>query len=59
MAKIDRLLEIVKSANASDLHLIAGSVPMIRIDGQLEKTHHRQLSGEEIKQLIFIHIWAG
>jgi twitching motility protein PilT len=53
MAKIDRLLEIVKSANASDLHLIAGSVPMIRIDGQLEKTHHRQLSGEEIKQLIY------
>jgi twitching motility protein PilT len=52
MARIDRLLEIIRSANATDLHLVAGMVPMIRVDGQMEKTHHRQLSGEEIKQLI-------
>jgi len=53
MAKIDQLLEIVKAADASDLHLTAGSVPMIRVHGQLEKTRHRRLSDEEIKQLIY------
>ena len=53
MAKIDQLLEIVKSADATDIHLVGGSVPVIRVDGQLEKTRHRQLSGEEIKQLIY------
>jgi Tfp pilus assembly pilus retraction ATPase PilT len=31
--KIDDLLKIVKEASASDLHLGAGSVPMIRQNG--------------------------
>lgn len=53
MPKIDQLLKIVKTANASDLHLVAGSVPVIRVNGQLEKTRHRQLSSEEVKQLIY------
>jgi len=53
MAKIDELLKIVKSARASDLHLDAGSVPMIRLNGALEKTHHRILSTEDIKQLTY------
>lgn len=53
MAKIDQLLEIVKAANASDLHLVSGSVPMIRVHGELEKTRHRRLSDEDIKHLVF------
>jgi len=53
MPKIDRLLDIVKSANASDLHLVSGSVPIIRVDGRLEKTRHRHLSDDEIRQLLY------
>jgi twitching motility protein PilT len=53
MAKIDHLLQIVKSAQASDFHLVAGSVPIIRVHGSLEKTRHRRLSNEEVKQLIY------
>ena len=53
MAQIDELLQIVKSAEASDLHLVSGSVPMIRIGGQLEKTRHRILTDEEIRHLIY------
>jgi twitching motility protein PilT len=53
MAKIDKLLKIVKAADASDLHLDVGSVPMIRINGALEKTHHRILATEDIKQLTY------
>ncbi len=53
MAKIDKLLEIVKSAGASDLHLVAGSVPLVRLHGQLEKTRHRELSHDEVKQLVY------
>jgi len=37
--KIDDLLKIVKEAHASDLHLGAGSVPMIRQNGVLAKPH--------------------
>lgn len=53
MPKIDELLAIVKSANATDLHLVSGSVPMVRLEGRLEKTQHRRLSHDEIKQLIY------
>lgn len=53
MPKIEKLLEIVKSAGASDLHLAAGSVPMIRVNGILEKTRHRRLAEEDIRQLVY------
>ncbi len=53
MPRIDKLLEIVKQANATDLHLVAGSMPMIRINSNLEKTHHRILTNENIRDLIY------
>lgn len=53
MAQIDELLQVIKTADASDLHLVAGSVPMIRIGGLLEKTRHRVLTGDEIRHLVF------
>ena len=53
MAKIDQLLQIVKQANASDLHLNVGSVPIIRVHGQLEKTHSGKLTTDSIKQLVY------
>jgi len=53
MAKIDQLLQIVKDANASDLHLASGSVPIVRVGGQLEKTSHKRLGSENIKALIY------
>jgi twitching motility protein PilT len=53
MPRIDKLLEIVRSADASDLHLVAGSVPVVRVNGQLEKTRHRMLSGKEVQQLVY------
>ncbi len=53
MAKIDQLLQIVKDADATDLHLTAGSVPVIRVNGRLEKTRHKTLTSENIKQLVY------
>ncbi|HBC45929.1 MAG TPA: type IV pili twitching motility protein PilT, partial [candidate division Zixibacteria bacterium] len=53
MPKIDQLLRIVKDANASDLHLTVGSVPIIRVNGELEKTRTKSLTGDIIKQLIY------
>ncbi|MDD4052723.1 MAG: ATPase, T2SS/T4P/T4SS family, partial [candidate division Zixibacteria bacterium] len=53
MPKIDQLLEIVTSANATDLHLTAGSVPVVRINGRLEKTRHHRLTNDEVKQLVY------
>lgn len=43
MATIQQLLEIVIKRNASDLHLVVGHPPMVRIDGDLQK-----VDGEEV-----------
>jgi len=51
--KIDDLLKIVKEASASDLHLGAGSVPMIRQNGVLAKTRHKKLTSKNIRQLVY------
>ena len=53
MPKIDELLRIVKTADASDLHLAAGCVPMVRVGGSLQKTHHKVLSPDNIQRLIY------
>ncbi|MFH1687082.1 MAG: type IV pilus twitching motility protein PilT [bacterium] len=53
MPRIDELLNIVKTADASDLHLVAGCVPMVRVNGQLEKTRHKRLTAENVKYLIY------
>jgi twitching motility protein PilT len=53
MPRIDRLLEIVKSAEASDLHLVAGNAPVVRVHGRLQPTKHRDLSDDDIKRLVY------
>ena len=34
---IFRMIETAKTKNASDLHLAAGNVPLIRVDGELTR----------------------
>lgn len=38
---------------ASDLHLVAGSIPALRIHGDLVKLNHEIIDGEELKKDIF------
>ncbi len=53
MPKIDAFLKIMQEHGASDLHIGDGSVPMLRINGVLEKTRHKVLSVEEVKILMY------
>ncbi len=53
MARIDTFLEIMQKAGASDLHLSTDAVPMLRINGHLEKTRHRSLTGDEVRLLMY------
>ena len=53
MPKIDAFLGIMHEHGASDLHIGDGSVPMLRINGVLEKTRHKVLSVEEVKILLY------
>jgi len=53
MARIDQLIEIISKADATDLHIAAGTVPVVRVEGRLEKTRHRHLTDNDIRQLIY------
>ncbi|OGD94086.1 type IV pili twitching motility protein PilT [Candidatus Curtissbacteria bacterium RIFCSPHIGHO2_01_FULL_41_44] len=50
---IQEFLEIVIRREASDLHLIAGSPPMMRSDGQLMPITSAPLTPEETESLVF------
>jgi twitching motility protein PilT len=50
--KIDILLEVMVQHNASDLHICAGTPPMLRVDGQLRRTKYHDLSPEEVEILL-------
>jgi len=51
---IQDLLAITVKSNASDLHLLVGTVPMLRIDGVLSSlTSYAPLSSEDIESMIY------
>lgn len=54
MPRIDQLLKIVKSARASDLHLAAGTVLVIRLNGRLEKSRHQRPGNDALKSLVWL-----
>ncbi len=52
MSRIDFLLEMVAKQNGSDLHVVAGNPPRIRLYGELLPVKYRELDTEETKELI-------
>jgi twitching motility protein PilT len=50
--KIEDLLGLTISRNASDLHLAVGYPPIIRVDGELEEVGDRILNPEDAEELI-------
>ena len=51
--RIDSFLRLVADQKASDLHFHAGSVPAIRMDGELMNLPFRSLSAEETKKFLY------
>ena len=41
------------AAGASDLHLCAGSPPVLRVRGELERIDLPEVSGEEMRALVY------
>lgn len=50
---LDVLFQLMKSKNASDLHLTVGVPPILRIDGKLFQTPYNALTSERIQNLIY------
>lgn len=53
MAKIDELFKLMIEKGASDLHLVAGAPPYMRVSGEMERLNMPEVSQEEATNLIF------
>lgn len=52
MKRIDAFLELVIKQGGSDLHLVAGNPPRIRLHGDAYTVKYRELSSEETSELL-------
>lgn len=53
MAKIDAFFKLMADTGASDLHLVSGNPPALRVRGDLERVKYKVLQHEELKAMLF------
>ena len=53
MAKIDAFFKLMKEQGASDLHLVSGQPPALRIRGEMERVKYKVLENDELKAILY------
>jgi twitching motility protein PilT len=53
VAKIDAFFKLMNGQGASDLHLIAGSQPILRVNGDLERIKYKVMENDELKGMLY------
>lgn len=53
MPRIDALLKSLVDLGGSDLHLSAGSPPVFRVNGGLQKTRHPPLDSDDLQDILY------
>jgi twitching motility protein PilT len=53
MAKIDAFFKLMNDQGASDLHLVAGLQPALRIRGEMERVKYKTLSNNDLRSMIY------
>lgn len=53
MAKIDAFFKLMHDQKASDLHLVSGSQPILRINGEMERIKYKVLENDELKAILY------
>ena len=53
MAKIDAFFKLMADQGASDLHLVAGSQPVLRIRGEMERVDYKPFEDDELRALLY------
>lgn len=53
MIGLQQLLKTVVKQGATDMHLVAGAPPALRIDGRMVRVKARELSADEVKELCY------
>ena len=53
MAQIDAFFKLMNDQGASDLHLMAGQQPVLRIQGDLERVKYKELDNDNLKAMLY------
>ena len=53
MAQIDAFFKLMNEQGASDLHLVAGQQPVLRIQGDLERVKYKVLDNDSLKKMLY------
>ena len=53
MAKIDAFFKLMNDQGASDLHLVSGSQPILRVHGELERVKYKLMENDELKSILY------
>jgi twitching motility protein PilT len=53
MAKIDAFFKLMHEQGASDLHLVSGQPPALRIRGDMERIKYKTLDNDELKAMLY------
>jgi len=53
MAKIDAFFKLMNDQGASDLHLVSGQPPALRVRGEMERVKYKILDNDELKGMLY------
>lgn len=53
MAKIDAFFKLMHEQGASDLHLVSGQQPIIRIRGEMERIKYKRLKNDDLTNMLY------
>ncbi len=53
MARIDAFFKLVNEQKASDLHLVSGQQPVLRVRGDLERIKYKVLDDDELRSMLY------
>lgn len=53
MAQIDAFFKLMNDEGASDLHMVAGQQPVLRIRGDMERVKFKKMENDELKGMLY------
>jgi twitching motility protein PilT len=53
MAKLDSFFKLMVDQGASDLHLVSGSQPILRVNGELQRVRYTVLENDDLKKMMY------
>jgi twitching motility protein PilT len=53
MAKLDAFFKLMVDQGASDLHLVSGSQPILRVSGELQRVRYAALESDDLKKMLY------